>query len=343
MIAISGGGTGGHLAIARAFCKQLNLLNKKSIFIGSQNGQDKMWFENDENFSKCYFLPSSGVVNKRGLAKLESLLNIIKLAFKCKEIFKQNKIKAVISVGGYSAAPASIAAILCGIPLFIHEQNAVNGRLNSLLKPFAKGFYSSYTTAPFCYPVDEKFFLLKRQRQELKTILFLGGSQGAKAINELAINIAINLKNMGVKIIHQCGKNSFFELKDRYEKLGLSSDDVKLFDFSQDIELKMHEADLCISRAGASSLWEITANALPAIFIPFPHAASNHQFYNAKFLKDANLAEICLQNGPSVDSDKILKIIKEYDIAKTSKALSGIINLEKTNEIINDIISKGKL
>ena len=93
MIVICGGGTGGHLAIARSFCEELNERGIKPIFIGSTSGQDKFWFENDDKFAKKFFLPSSGVVNKRGLAKLKSLTNIISLALKCRQIFKENGVK----------------------------------------------------------------------------------------------------------------------------------------------------------------------------------------------------------------------------------------------------------
>lgn len=338
MIAITGGGTGGHLSIAKVFCTQLKEFNKSSIFIGSTNGQDTTWFKDDDSFKNRYFLSSSGVVNKRGMAKILSFFNILKLSLKCIKIFKKDKVKAVISVGGYSAAPAAFAAIFCGLPLFIHEQNAVNGRLNSLLKKFSKGFYSSYESPFYAYPVDDKFFKLRRQRQELKTILFLGGSQGAKAINELALKIAPKLTRYGIKILHQCGKSSFDEIKNRYKEMGINNDNVTLFDFCKEIETKIHKADLCIARSGAGSLWEITANALPAIFIPFPHAASNHQYYNAIFLKEKGLTQICKQDGKDVDSDKILSLIHEYDIKNVSKNLQNVLQADQTRDIIKNIL-----
>lgn len=340
MIVICGGGTGGHLAIARSFCEELNRRDIKPIFIGSTSGQDKFWFENDENFLQKFFLPSSGVVNKRGFAKLKSLANIVNLALKCRKIFKQNDIKAVISVGGYSAAPAAIAAIISKVPLFIHEQNAVMGKLNKILKPYAKGFFSSYDEAsPYPYPVAKKFFDSARVREELKTILFLGGSQGAKAINELAINLAPYLKEKGINIIHQCGKNGFDELKKRYDKLGFDSTNLEIFEFSKEIEKKMSKADLAISRAGASSLWELCANALPSIFVPFPYAAGNHQFYNAKFLKDKGIAEIFLQNGEILNKDEVIRMIENFDLNKSSKALKEILLPNGAKEIIDKILN----
>lgn len=339
MIAITGGGTGGHLAIARTFCLQLKDKGIDSIFIGSTNGQDKMWFENDENFTQRYFLKSSGVVNKKGLNKLYSLANIINLSLKCKEIFRQNSIKLVISVGGYSAAPAAFAAKICGLPLFIHEQNAINGRLNSILKPFCKGFFSSYEAPFYTYPVNQKFFKTQRIRDELKTILFLGGSQGANFINQLALKLALNLKEKGIKIIHQCGKNSFDEIAQKYLELGLSlKDDIELFEFDKEIEHKISKADLAITRAGASSLWELTANGLPCIFVPFAYAAQNHQFYNAKFLSDKGLAKILMQDE-NININEVLNLIQNYDIKSTSELLLNEIKEQNTNDIINTILN----
>lgn len=334
MIAITGGGTGGHLAIARTFNAQLNERGIKTMFIGSTSGLDKMWFENDENFSQKHFLTSSGVVNKSGLNKIKSLLNIINLSFKTAKILKQNNVKAVISVGGYSAAAASFGALWARVPLFIHEQNAINGKLNSILKPFCKGFFSSYQNPPFAYPVGARFFKARRVRDELKTIIFLGGSQGAAAINDLAVNLAPKLDKMGIKIIHQCGKEAD-KIKKRYENLAINAD---VFDFDKAIELKMQTADLAICRAGASSLWEITANALPAIFVPYPFAAKNHQFFNAKFLADKSLAKISLQNGEKANVDEILKMIENYDINGVSNALLNEIDEQKTAQIIDEIL-----
>ena len=197
MVAITGGGTGGHLAIANALKEELNNRGLKPIFIGSQNGQDKSWFANDNGFEKTYFLDSKGVVNKRGLKKLLVLKDILASAFTCKDIFKTHDVKAVFCVGGYSAAPAAFASLLTRTPLYIHEQNAVVGTLNKLLKPFAKEFFSSYDKNSKVkeYPVSDKFFNSRRIRKELKTIIFLGGSQGANFINELAMKtVPITIK-----------------------------------------------------------------------------------------------------------------------------------------------------
>ncbi|MGB2553554.1 UDP-N-acetylglucosamine--N-acetylmuramyl-(pentapeptide) pyrophosphoryl-undecaprenol N-acetylglucosamine transferase [Campylobacter sp. MOP51] len=337
MIIISGGGTGGHLAIAKSLNEEFVRRGEKTMFIGSSSGQDMMWFKDDENFEDKIFLPSKGVVNKRGFSKLASLANILNLAFKCSKIFKEVGAKAVISVGGYSAAPAAFAAIISNLPLFIHEQNAVTGKLNKILKPFAKGFFSSYEKVKFDYPVASKFFEKSRVRGELKNIIFLGGSQGAAAINELALNLALDLKNMGVNIIHQCGKNGFNELKKEYQKLEV---EVDLFEFSKEIEAKMSAADFAVSRAGASTLWELCASGLPTIFIPYPHAAKNHQFYNAKFLVDQNLAKFCFQKDGKIYKNEILDIISSINLEEISSRLGAQISPNGSQKIVDEILAK---
>ena len=118
MIAITGGGTGGHLVIAKAIKEELNKRGMKPIYIGSTAGQDKAWFEGDNGFEKTYFLESQGVVNKKGLRKILALYDIMRSAFTCKTILKKYHIRYVFSVGGYSAAPASLVLFLA-VYLFI--------------------------------------------------------------------------------------------------------------------------------------------------------------------------------------------------------------------------------
>ncbi len=193
---ITGGGTGGHLTIAKVLQEAFIKRGHEVIFIGSTSGQDRSWFEKRSGFSHTYFLETSGVVNKRGFAKVKSLFNILKAVLKSISIMREHKIQGVISVGGFSAAPASFASILIRKPLYIHEQNAKVGRLNSLLKPYSRVFFSSYESdSPLkSYPVNKVLFDQARLREKINTIIFLGGSQGAKAINDLALKVAPYLK-----------------------------------------------------------------------------------------------------------------------------------------------------
>ncbi len=339
MIAITGGGTGGHLVIARAIKEELNKRGLKPIYIGSTAGQDKTWFEKDTGFAQTYFLESRGVVNKKGIHKILALFAIIRSAFTCKTLFKKHQVKYVFSVGGYSAAPASFGALLYGIPLYIHEQNAIQGKLNSLLRPFCKAFFSSYDTKAIMtsYPVSEAFFQIKKERKELKTIIFLGGSQGATFINQLALKMAKLLQQEGIAIIHQTGKEEFEQIKQFYEDEGILAD---VFDFSNEIPEKLAQADFAISRSGASTLWELCASNVPTLFIPYPHAAANHQYFNAKILSDQEAALILPQKD--IDPTALLAQIKNINLFNISKKLSQMIHEGGAKEIVDYILQPKK-
>ena len=328
MVLITGGGTGGHLKIAKVIQKELNNQGIKPVYVGSTSGADKEWFENDNGFSYTYFLDSSGVVNKKGIKKLSSLNNLIKLSFVAKKIIKKHNIKAVFSVGGYSAAPASFGAVLSNTPLFIHEQNAKIGSLNKILKPFSKKFFNTFLyNDP--YPVEDIFFDTARVRKEIKTIIFLGGSQGALAINNLAMQIAKELK--GIKIIHQTGKRDFKRVKEFYEK---NSIDADVFDFDKNLIEKIKKADFAISRSGASTLFELAANQIPTLFIPYPYAAGDHQYLNAKFLADKNAAIV----KRDLSKNEFFKILQNLNLEKMSKNLAIINKKNGANYIVSNIL-----
>jgi len=335
MIAITGGGTGGHLVIARAIQEELLKRGHKPLYIGSTAGQDRAWFEGDEAFIQTYFLESKGVVNKKGLRKLLSLFTTLRLAFTCKRLFKQHGVNAVFSVGGYSAAPAAFGALLAGLPLYIHEQNAVEGKLNRLLKPFAKAFFSSYRhdATMTDYPVGDAFFAIRRQRQTLKTVIFLGGSQGATFINELACTLAPLFHAKGIAIIHQTGAKEFERVRRFYDEASIPAD---VFDFSKEVAEKLSRADFAICRSGASTLWELCAASVPACFIPYPHAAANHQYYNAKTLVDQGAALIIEQ--AHVDPQTLFETILACDLTSLSQKLAALIHEGGAKAIVDTIL-----
>ena len=280
-ILMTGGGTGGHLAIIKAVKEHLS--DEELIYIGSTKGQDKLWFEEDDDFSHKYFFETRGVVNQGGLGKVKSLFMMASAMFKAMKLIRKHKAKVVFSVGGFSAAPMAFAAKLTRTHLVIHEQNAALGSLNKLLKPYATHFISSYLEeSPIkAYPIKEVFFEYARVRTEVKTIIFLGGSQGAKAINALALDMAPLLKDKGIKIIHQAGVNNIDEVQQAYSGLGV---EAEVFGFTSKLASYMKEADFAVARSGASTLWELSATAVPTLYIPYPYAASDHQYHNAQFL-----------------------------------------------------------
>ena len=352
-VAITGGGTGGHLSIARALGVECAKRGFSTIYIGSQSGQDKVWFESTDIFSEKYFLDSTGVVNKRGFGLIKSLFLQLKAVLKAREILKKHRVDFVISVGGFSAGGASGAAILGRIPLFIHEQNSIIGTLNKALAPFAKAVFGSFELklknfVRTAYPISDIFAKTARVRENVRVILFLGGSQGAVAINDFALQLAPELLKRNIKIIHQCGAKDFERVKKAYNDLvgdfsagGVDSKEkIHLFAFDKNIVRFIKSVDLCVSRAGASSLWELVANALPCYFVPYPFAAKNHQLYNALFLCKQGLCEVVEQKDLSVEA--FLRYLDSADFAEISANLANLKSKNGAEEILDLILEQLK-
>ncbi len=332
-IIVTGGGTGGHLSVAKSFIDELHEKGYKVIYVGSTKGQDKQWFENEPKIATNVFLDTKGVVNQNFLGKFKSLFMILKGVLQVIRLIKKHKVQKVVSVGGFSAAAASFAAIITRTDFYIHEQNSVMGKLNSITSKFAKEVFSSYLeNSPIKdYPVNEKFFEHQRIRKEIKTLIFLGGSQGAKAINDFALQVAPKLNESGIKIIHQAGKNHFEAIQKEYEKLGIEAD---CFGFSTTLLEKMDSADFAVSRAGASTLWELTALGIPTFFIPYPYAAANHQYHNAKYLMENNLC--FLQEENKLNVEYFLQCLQS-DIETVSAQLINLIHKDAPRRIIEVI------
>jgi UDP-N-acetylglucosamine--N-acetylmuramyl-(pentapeptide) pyrophosphoryl-undecaprenol N-acetylglucosamine transferase len=338
-VVITGGGTGGHLKVADAFIEEFHNRGISVIFVGSSNGQDKAWFEHDRRLKKAFFLDTRGVVNKKGFGKINSLLNIFSKTLFCLNIYSKYNVQTVISVGGFSAAAGTFASVLkMGCKLYIHEQNSKMGKLNQITARFATEVFSSYDENSLVkdYPVAKEFFDTARVRDKIKTVAFFGGSQGAICINDFALKVAPRLNEMGINIIHQTGKNDFDRVKEEYNKLNIKAD---VFDFSKEIPNKMSKADFAVSRAGASTLWELCANSLPTFFIPYKHAAGDHQYYNAKVLKDKGLC--FLQREDELDVEYFFKAINS-DIHKISIELISTIDSNAISLIINIILENNK-
>jgi len=204
---------------------------------------------------------------------------------------------AVLSVGGYAGGPVSLAARTLGVAVTILEPNSVMGLSNRLLSPFA---VRAYTT----FPEVDRFFrpsIVRRFGVPLRkafapkpypdkrgglSILILGGSQGAKALNETVPKAIALLKDRvpGLSVLHQAGREREVEARALYESLGLS-DQARVVPFIDDMAETLASADLIIERAGASSLAELCAVGRPAILVPYPFAADDHQLKNARSLE----------------------------------------------------------
>ena len=333
-VVLTGGGTGGHLAIVRAVKEALLKRGVRPIYIGSESGQDRQWFGDDGDFSQKYFLKTRGVVNRRGLSKAAALWEIAKATAICTKMIRQMSVRGVLSVGGFSAAPAAFAAISTRTPLFIHEQNAVSGRLNALLRSRATAFFSSYGPDATPYPVADRFFEKARTRKELKTLIFLGGSQGATAINDFALQVAPILVKRGIRIIHQSGERDFERVRSEYEKMGI---EAEVFAFHRALDEKIAQADFAVSRAGASTLWELAASQIPTLFVPYPYAAGDHQYHNARYLAERDAGYVVRQEDLE---PAILEDILNRPVAPVSRKLAKMIDPGGADRIVDAVLRR---
>ena len=326
-ILMTGGGTGGHLAIIRAVKESLH--GEELCYIGSTKGQDKQWFENDDDFTHKYFFETRGVVNQGLLGKVKSMMMIVKATISSVKLIRKHQASVVFSVGGFSSAPMAFAAKLTRTPLVIHEQNAALGTVNKFLKPYATQFISSYLEeSPIkAYPIKKQFFELAHIRKNLETIIFLGGSQGAMAINNLALELAPILKEKGIRIIHQAGEKNVEKIQAAYQEKGI---EAEVFGFTTKLSEYMDAADFAIARSGASTLWELSASAIPTLYIPYPYAASDHQYHNAKFLKDKCLAWIMRES--EIDREEVLALL-ESDLWTISSELMDFVEKDGSQKI----------
>jgi UDP-N-acetylglucosamine--N-acetylmuramyl-(pentapeptide) pyrophosphoryl-undecaprenol N-acetylglucosamine transferase len=337
-LVLTGGGTGGHLAIAKALLDAAVAQGDEAVFIGSTAGQDRMWFEAEPALKQAYFLETTGVVNRRGIAKAAALWRTLRAAWRARGILRRYRPDAVISVGGFSAAPASFAALTLGIPYFIHEQNAVMGRLNRLLKFRANCFFSSYDPdSPVkSYPVNRELFASAHERKGVKTLIFLGGSQGAKAINDFAIASAQALYERGIAVIHQCGEHDYERVHRAYDEANIP---VELYGFTKALPALLAKSDFAVSRAGASTLWELAANGLPALYVPYPYAAGDHQYYNAHYLAERSLSWVVRE--PELQTQTLLDII-DGDIETPSRGLMELEHEDAAQAILKIIKERSK-
>ncbi len=300
---LAGGGTGGHVIPALAIAQELkNVYSAEVIFIGTQRGIEnrlvpKAGFELQ--------LIQVGALNRVSTAtRVKTMLDLPKAIAASRTIIRKFKPDVMIGVGGYASGPAMLAAKLCRVPAVIFEPNIYPGFANRLVAPFAsaaavhfketcKYFRQCSVTG---VPVRQAFFEIPARRAEVrKNLLVFGGSQGAKAINQAIVETLPQLYGAvpGLRIIHQTGEKEYEAVARAYLEGNFAAD---VSPFIDDMPSAFAEAELIMCRSGASTVAEITAAAKPAIFIPLPTAADDHQTKNAQALVDAGAARMVTQD-----------------------------------------------
>lgn len=308
-IIITGGGTGGHLfpGIAMAEAILQNYPECTVVFIGTERQIDGRALQG-RPFTvvplKCRGLKGMGL-----FAKLMTALQLPASIISAMGIIRRYKPDLVFGVGGYVTGPVILAARLLGIPCGIHEQNSVPGLANRLLGKIVNKIFISLPGSETYFP-DGKTILsgnpvrkellaaaAQRRTEEKKrtTLLILGGSQGAHRVNMLVTETLAAQKSIlppDFMVIHQTGPHDEETVRNRYANLGIRAQVASFFD---DMARLYQQADLVVSRAGATTLAELMIFQKPAILIPFPYAADNHQEKNGRYLVEHGSARMFIE------------------------------------------------
>lgn len=340
---LSGGGTGGHIYPAIAIANELKsrFPNAEILFVGAQ---DKMEMQKVPQAGyKIEGLWIAGLQRKLTLQNTMFPLKLMSSLWKSRKIIRGFKPDAVIGTGGFASGPLLQAANSFGIPTVIQEQNSYPGITNKLLSKKANAICVAYENLERFFPKEKIVFTGNPVRQDLvevdskrqegidyfkldsnkKTLLVLGGSLGARRVNQLIEKELDFLLEKGIQVFWQCGKLYFEDYK-KYNDI----QNVQVVSFIDRMDLIYAAADFVISRAGASSVSELCLVGKPTIFIPSPNVAEDHQTKNAKAIVDKNGAILLKEN--------------ELDV-KFETTFSDLISNEKwQNEISNNIKSLAK-
>lgn len=299
---IMAGGTGGHIFPGLAVAQQLQAQGWQVHWVGAPASMEA-------RIAQQHQLPFEAVdfsgVRGKGFARLLRLpVQLLRALRQSLAIMRRVQPTVVVGMGGYISFPAGVAARFCGVPIFLHEQNAIAGLSNRVLAHIAQRVFTAFPQVfaqgiwvgnPLRAVFTQQAAPQERYaaRSGPLRILVMGGSLGAKAINEvLPQALALIAAEQRPIVIHQSGEKQIAELQNHYAQAGVSA---KLLPFIEDVAGEMAQADVLICRAGASTVCEIAAVGVPAILVPFPFAVDDHQSANARYLSEAGAAWLCPQ------------------------------------------------
>ncbi|MFZ3212931.1 MAG: undecaprenyldiphospho-muramoylpentapeptide beta-N-acetylglucosaminyltransferase [Terriglobales bacterium] len=347
---LAGGGTGGHVIPALAIAHELHeLYSAEVMFIGTSRGIENRLVP-AAGFELR--LVEVGALKKVSLARRVATMTALpKAIFRSRKILSEFRPDVVIGVGGYASGPAMLAAAISRIPTLAFEPNVVPGLANRIMAPIVSSaavhFEETRRYFRRCQvtgvPVRRAFFNLPpKPAGSPPTLLVFGGSQGAHAINEAVMHALAALSEQvpGIQLVHQTGERDYNDAQAAYLR---SRAHAEVFPFIEDMPAMFARADLIVCRSGASTVAEVTAAGKPAIFIPFPHAADDHQLRNAEALERAGAAVLIAEKDLS--SERLVAAVCELlcDPARLARMSEGSRKLSHPDAACQIAVLAGRL
>jgi UDP-N-acetylglucosamine--N-acetylmuramyl-(pentapeptide) pyrophosphoryl-undecaprenol N-acetylglucosamine transferase len=311
-IVVSGGGTGGHIYPALALIREIQKQNKDAqfLYIGTSSGLESKLVPRENIAFKSIHI--TGFKRKLSFENIKTVLRFLKGVRDSKAMLKDFKPDIVIGTGGYVCGPVVYAASKLGIPTIIHEQNSVPGLTNKFLSRYVNKIAICFEEAKDYFPETKTVFTGNPRASEvigkdgikgrlaaglsttMPAVLVFGGSRGARPINEAVVKAFAELAEKPYQVLYITGDVHFEDVKKEVELIG-NPKNVVIKPFIHNMPEVLAGIDLVVSRAGATTLAEITSLGIPSILVPSPYVTNNHQEKNARSLSDHGAAELLLE------------------------------------------------
>ncbi len=318
-VAIAAGGTGGHVFPGLAVAERLLEMGHDVVWLGTEQGFEARILKGRSIPAR--WLTIAGVRGKGALTLLQAPLRLLRAVAQCWQLLREEQPDVLLGMGGFVAGPTGLASWLRRVPLVIHEQNAAPGMTNRVLSRLAtvslQAFPGALAQAEVVgNPVRSVFAALPapEQRQvpdsERPRLLVVGGSQGARALNE-RVPAALALIDPAQRpvVTHQGGR-TLAVAEAAYAQAGV---EATIREFIDDIAAAYAAADIVVCRSGALTVAELAAAGCPSILVPFPAAVDDHQTANAAYLADADAAVLMPESGLTAESlaDALLPLLSD--------------------------------
>ena len=347
-ILISAGGTGGHIFPALSIAKKL-LHEYNVVWVGAKSGIEATIIP--KNNIPLYSVNISGLRNKGSIRKILMPFMLLRSFFECLKIIIKTKPDVIVGFGGYATFSICFVGVMLRIPVIIHEQNSIAGLTNKILSKIVtkvlvayNGVLESKNTVVTGNPVRDEINNLDAPEIRYKdrsgglNILVVGGSLGAKKLNEIMPEVCALLPNLDY-VVHQVGCGDAGFVSQHYQKLGVNA---KVHSFIEDMAIEYGRADLIICRSGASTVSEIMSAGVATVFVPYPYAVDDHQRYNVEELVKSGASFMVLQED--ISTDLLVSMIKSLDreeclkMAKLSRSFAIPDSTDRIVKVIQKYI-----
>jgi UDP-N-acetylglucosamine--N-acetylmuramyl-(pentapeptide) pyrophosphoryl-undecaprenol N-acetylglucosamine transferase len=339
---IAASGTGGHVFPAIAVAQKLSEYQIEWLGV-----PDRLESQLVPKEYPLHLIRVGGFQGKFSLGSLKTMSGLLKGIFQVRKLLQQGKFDAVFSTGGYISAPAILAGYSLGLPVFLHESNAIPGKVTRWLSPFCTQVAVGFVTTSKYLPRAKTIYLGTPCREQFLTpqtldlpisqesplIVVVGGSQGAVALNQMIRECVSTWLDAGATIVHIVGGSNLPTEK-------IEDPRYIVLPFYDNMAGLLQRADLAISRAGAATLNELMITRTPSILIPYPYAAEDHQYYNANVLATADAALLFRQENLTAQflAGEVLSLLQNPQRLKTMASNTSSLGVINSANLLADSI-----